>query len=254
MLNNHARIPPHHRTTSFNNHILTTMQSHEGILPFRQTNAAVHEPTRQNTRKDRARVFARLFQGGTFHVPPVRGSNVVVTVSEEEVGCKTLARVLYLLGTYYSLFVLLYIKNDVTNDEKDTQERIKKNDENEYEHKKTRVGLLIQALRCERKTEEKEDAEEYGKVVGTTTSLSRMTASPLPEEVLPSHRIVANASVFGRVAFVRQLPRKPELVLDYDGEVKTQLGRFGFSVILYTQRKGEIGKVVVSGIGNTFFS
>ena len=57
-------------------------------------------------------------------------------------------------------------------------------------------------------------------------------ATYLAPEVLPDHRITASCSVTGRVAFVRQLQRI-ELVLDFDADVKENLSRFGYRVIIY---------------------
>ena len=54
----------------------------------------------------------------------------------------------------------------------------------------------------------------------------------LPDEVLPSHRIVAAQSRTGRIALVRQLGRL-EFILDHDEEMKTELDRFGFKVFVY---------------------
>jgi hypothetical protein len=54
----------------------------------------------------------------------------------------------------------------------------------------------------------------------------------LPTDVLPRHRIVAAQSITGRVAFVRQLGRV-EFVLDSEEEMRSQLGRFGFRVLVY---------------------
>lgn len=76
----------------------------------------------------------------------------------------------------------------------------------------------------------------------------------LPPAVLPSHRIVGTTSVGGRVAFVRQLPKRPEFVLEYDGEVKGQLTRFGFAVLSYERRDGGGGVSGVSGIGTELIS
>jgi hypothetical protein len=67
--------------------------------------------------------------------------------------------------------------------------------------------------------------------------------SDLPQDVLPRHRIVAAQSITGRVAFCRQLGRV-EFVLDRDAEMQTQLGRFGFRVLVY-------GK---DGLGNFLMS
>jgi hypothetical protein len=58
------------------------------------------------------------------------------------------------------------------------------------------------------------------------------SSSLLPVDVIPDHRIVAASTVTGRIAFCRQL-QKTELVLDYDSEVKSMLGRFGHRVIVY---------------------
>lgn len=56
----------------------------------------------------------------------------------------------------------------------------------------------------------------------------------LPSQLVPPHRIVAASSSVGRIAFVRQL--RPEFFIDYDLEVKDQLQRFGFQVILYGEK------------------
>jgi len=63
-------------------------------------------------RRERARVFARMFSpsGGGGRVtppraPPDRGANVVVTMRSDDARCVRLQKALYLLGTYYNLFV-----------------------------------------------------------------------------------------------------------------------------------------------------
>jgi len=63
----------------------------------------------------------------------------------------------------------------------------------------------------------------------------RGTGDDLPQEVLPDHRIVQSRSAKGRVAFVRQLARV-EFVLDFDPVVQSELGRFGFVVIMYNRQ------------------
>jgi len=52
---------------------------------------------------------------------------------------------------------------------------------------------------------------------------------------VPPHRIVAASSSVGRIAFVRQI--RPEFFIDYDVDIKEQLQRFGFHVILYGVEK-----------------
>lgn len=64
-----------------------------------------------------------------------------------------------------------------------------------------------------------------------TNVLPRLRGS-VPIEVLPDHRIMQSCSVTGRVAIVRQLQRI-ELVLDFDTQVKENLSRFGYRVIIY---------------------
>jgi len=55
----------------------------------------------------------------------------------------------------------------------------------------------------------------------------------VPNQVLADHRIIAAESVTGRVALVRQLARRVEFVLDFDPQMKAELNRFGFRVMLY---------------------
>lgn len=67
-------------------------------------------------------------------------------------------------------------------------------------------------------------------------SLQRLLYSDdvLNESILPSHRILLAASKVGRIALVRQLV-KVELVVDYQSEVQTELGRFGYKVAIVPQ-------------------
>lgn len=64
------------------------------------------------------------------------------------------------------------------------------------------------------------------------TTLRGSDPTALPCEVLPRHRIVGAQTIAGRIAFVRQLGRV-EFVLDHDEDMRTQLGRFGFRVLVY---------------------
>ena len=72
------------------------------------------------------------------------------------------------------------------------------------------------------------------------TTIRGSDDSTLPEAVLPSHRIVAAQSRAGRIALVRQLGTV-EFVLDHDQEMKNELGRFGFKVILYGSTEKQTG-------------
>jgi len=108
------------------------------------------------------------------------------------VECDKLRRILFLLATYYNLLVII-------NFPPITEE--KENNDND-------ISAVIEKLRGER------------------------TMDLLPENVLPSHRILASQSVIGRIAVVRQLG-KVEFVLDFDEEMKQALNRFGYRVCVY---------------------
>jgi len=234
-LNRLLRLPPHHRPTPIIPKNTTITQQHDGILPYDLTHACNYEhifdkKKLQSCRKDRALVFARLFRGTSFRIPPIRGSQIVLSVPEEEVGCQLLTRTLYLLGTYYNLFLLVGMKLLIYPHNTETLR---------YKHELNYMDRIIQKLRCNRYTKEM----CRNKILKETEIQSNV----LPIEVLPSHRIIANSSVIGRVAFVRQLPQKPEFVLEYSKEVKIELEKFGFKVILYNKIDSE--NFGISGIG-----
>jgi len=75
-----------------------------------------------------------------------------------------------------------------------------------------------------------QDAKEENEI---SSYRNRLYDMGLPKELLKHHRIVACQSVVGRIAFVRQL--RPEAVIDFDEEVKDQLSRFGFRVVIHKQ-------------------
>mmetsp|Transcript_3712 Transcript_3712/g.4380 ORF Transcript_3712/g.4380 Transcript_3712/m.4380 type:complete len:371 (+) Transcript_3712:61-1173(+) len=232
----HTRRPPHCSSSTS----AAILQHHEGVIPFRYTLASTHESrkakeqqqqqTNNNTessssssltqqminRKDRARMFTKLFASGNtagIATPPSRGSNVVVSIPEIDVGCAKLKRVLFLLGSYYNLFILIDTAAAVSADK--LSSKYSTNSVENYKQEKQRCKELILLLRR---------GNGFGNVDDEANVLS--------EEILPSHRILITASVSSRVAFVRQLP-KTEIVIDCEQECYTQLTRFGFKVILY---------------------
>lgn len=241
------RSPPH-SSSSFN----ATM-SHGGIIPFRFTLASTFESRlsksletnknasgpgtnasnrQMNNRKERARIFTKLFPVNRAEnsnaTPPNRGSNIVVSVPSSEVDCMKLRHVLFLLGSYYNLFLLISLsKGEATANQEKTET-------DEYKIKKTFMEVIENKLRG---TLEKQlDRIGQNKI-------------SLPFDVLPSHRIVASSSIGGRVAFVRQLPKRPELVIDYETDVRNELTRFGFAVFLYSKTGDHGITTVLSGIG-----
>lgn len=195
----------------------------EGLIPFRRSKAGSGETGMQKAascgseegqsvvdanRRSRARLFAKLLNsavtGSRTSTPPPRGSNIIVCIPSADVSCTKLHRALWLLGTYFNLFLVLCLPQ-IPKDEAGSV------DESEKERD------LMASLRKElRQSGLKDDAG-------------------VPSDVLPDHRIVAARSIEGRVAFVRQMHR-PEFVLDFDAEMKTQLERFGFMVLLYGQK------------------
>lgn len=78
-------------------------------------------------RRERARIFARMFAPSSsasasssssssfvpFRAPPDRGANVVVTIRRDYSRCARLQKALYLLGTYYNLFVIVDVSSRV---------------------------------------------------------------------------------------------------------------------------------------------
>ncbi|KAL7461865.1 hypothetical protein ACHAXS_002271 [Conticribra weissflogii] len=239
-----------------------------GVIPFRSTLASFYESRLKNevneethithrkisggddkdciaaNRRERARLFARLFSnhlnGGTstyssdkMKPPPNRGANigkfpfwnscydsserkdsdlffslvVVVTIHHIDVTCKKLHKILFLLGTYYNLFVLIDVSGSSLGN---------KTESNINYANRVRYELF------------KSNEIDIG---GETFVLS--------SEILPLHRIVLSTAVAGRVAFVRQM-HGVELVLDSEEKVATELRRFGFRVLLYpTSSSGE---------------
>jgi hypothetical protein len=122
---------------------------------------------------------------------------VVVAISQADITPdSSLSRVLFVLGTYYNLLVIVGVEN-VTTDVKDD------NDDND---KETKAWILAKLLR-----DNKDDE--------------------LNDKVLPLHRILLSRNITGRVALVRQL-NKVALVVDWDQDVSKQLQRFGYRVAL----------------------
>jgi len=265
LLRKHPRMPPHFvssNSSNVDNSSITIVPQHEGILPFRYTLASTYESkskpsssttttdvtttastaTPQSThlanRKDRARLFTKLFlssrtEGSNLTAPPSRGSNIVISIPSSEVGCVKLSRVLYLLGSYYNLFILMNLE-DEGEDEDDATGKM---DEYHYTKDKERLKGLIQVRRGGA------DCSDSNGINDNQT---------LPEQILPSHRIVTTTSLTGKVAFVRQL-HFVQFVLDYEEEMQSELQRFGFTVLLYSEGvvddDGDGSEKILSGLG-----
>jgi len=316
-----VRSPPH-TSSAFHSTV-----AHEGIIPFRFTRASIYESShsvklasvvgssgdssgglgtdredavvvantarQMGNRKDRARIFTKLFsstrtENSGIVQPPSRGSNVVLTVPSAEVNCIKLRKVLFLLGSYYNLFVLIALDDDDKDkdidggdgsigttvgggrdDPKTTTTTRKSGTISETERyiqfnsTMTKMEFALRGINNNNDAKKPptmtvtDTAPNTTNTESTTTissSSSKQPAIRLPSEVLPSHRIVGTTSIGGRVAFVRQLPKRPEFVLEYDAEVSSQLTRFGFAVLLYSKMVVGGGGGGVSGIGKELIS
>jgi hypothetical protein len=180
----------------------------DGLLAFRHSRAAFWEKqldaAEQNlNRKDRARILSRLLEEesptSSSSTPPAKGSTIVVSIPVEDIGCSKLRRILFLLATYYNLLVILAVPSAPSKEER------------------TKLIAKLRGL--------DDDDDKKKKSSAASTQL-------LPVDALPDHRIIVSSTSAGRVAFVRQVSRI-ELVLDFDPEVKSILGRFGHRVIAY---------------------
>lgn len=163
-------------------------------------------------RRERARIFARMFSSQKGARPPNRGANIVVTIQHSDVSCDKLQKTLYLLGTYYNLFVLVDGSGgfDGSSDEE--------------------VMEYIKKLRAELLNQESSDSDNSNQY-------------KLNAQIIPPHRIAFSSTSKGRIAFVRQL-HGAELVVDCEEDVTKELERFGFRVLLYP--KNNEGTVVSS--------
>jgi len=213
----------------------------EGLIPFKRSLAGSYESSKNATvsqegddvvtanRKSRARLLARLLNpaltGAQAKTPPARGSNVIVCIPSADVGCPKLQQALYLLGTYFNLFLVLTLS---TKDNAGGAAGVGESDKEKE---------LLDDLRAQLRGNGNEAHNDNG----------------VPIAVLPDHRIVAARTVEAKVAFVRQMHR-PEFVLDCDAEMKTQLERFGFMVLLYGPGDEKRSSDGVSLLGRTLMA
>jgi hypothetical protein len=223
------RHPPHFippekwdKSTSLSKYLL------QGIVPFRSTPANGYETRLQKdslsaddlvvvNRKERARIFARLFsltasEDGSKMPPPNRGANIVVTVYPHDASCDKLQKALMLLGTYYNLFVMV--------DGSEVFWGKQQKDQRDYVCKF------------------REEMLNTNNEVAASESFYKLNS-----QVLPPHRIVFSATTAGRVAFVRQL-NGVELVVDGEVKVTRELKRFGHRVLVYPPKGDSVNSAL----------
>ena len=238
----HLLPPSNWSTSKSNNREDLSGYLLKGIIPFRSTYANGYETRLQQqkemknsdsskdeevkdlvviNRKERARIFARMFSTTSTSAaakstsgpskPPNRGSNIVITIHHTDVIITStsnsvdskLHKILYLLGTYYNVFVLV--------DASDVEPKITKDKE---------VKEYIDKIRTQLYT-------------NNNSSSNNINEYQLNKQIIPNHRIIVTTTKSGRVAFVRQLA-DTQLVVDYDKEgVVKELERFGFRTLSY---------------------
>jgi hypothetical protein len=195
---------------------------HHGVVAFRFSSAAaltIAHGGDDRLRRDRAQLLARLLAssssatttttGSKLKPPPKKGSTLVISIPIATVDCPYQRYGLYLLATYYTVFVILVQSSSSSEALAGLEQR--------------RVDAIA-ALR--------------GDAIYDDSSVPRLEAAATVEgcflspAVLPTHRILSATTVSGRVAIVRQL-QAVEAIFDYDAEVHSLLTRFGHVVFLY---------------------
>jgi hypothetical protein len=177
---------------------------HDGLVAFRFTCSAAPSPQDDRLRRDRAQLLARLLGSDPKHKPPKKGSTLVISIPIDTVHCPYQRYGLYLLATYFNLFVIL-VQSSTDPPSVQQQRRVD----------------AVMALRG--------DAQNASGDDGNDAEGCYLSAS-----ILPTHRILASMTVSGRVAICRQL-QSVDVILDYEAEVQGLLSRFGHVVILYHQ-------------------
>jgi len=247
----HLRVPPHHlpihqmaglsggRSSSSST---IRASSFNGVVPFRYTKASLLESSNKSrvtddgdngngndtileNRKDRARILARLFAARKIDPTPGKGKMLILSLSSSRIvqfDNFILPRVLYLLGTFYNVFVMVQCDgghgDDNDNDDDDDKTQTMSHTDRDYSQDKQRCNSIISKL---------------------------YSSGILTNDAIPSHRVVITKSVPSRIAFVRSFPVKPDYVIiesssdgiggDLDGgeveDLQLQLTKFGYSVL-----------------------
>jgi hypothetical protein len=151
------------------------------------------------SRTERAKILSRLATapGMTLTTPPGKGSTLVVSLpsfednnssSNNSNSNSQLPHILHVLGTYYTLIIV--------------------------------IGTSLTTNLSSIKEQETYRQRMQEKLFAT---------GELTESILPKHRILMASTKTGRIALVRQLARV-ELVVDFEVDVQTELGRFGYKV------------------------
>ncbi|KAL3934602.1 MAG: hypothetical protein SGBAC_009713 [Bacillariaceae sp.] len=174
----------------------------DGLVAFVHTKASANTPN-ASSRTERAKVLSRLGSspGMTLSAPPSKGSTMVVSLpfltamTTADDSVAKLQHILQVIGSYYNLIV---------------------------------IGSIDPSKPAPSSLKEQQEQQD------SLQKLLYTGDESLQESILPAHRILLASSKVGRIALVRQLV-KVELVVDYQPEVQTELGRFGYKVAIIPQ-------------------
>jgi hypothetical protein len=229
-----ARSPPHVAAASASSSLASSPSlGLDGLVPFRQTLASRH--TDDVPARERARILSRLLAGGPSDddgaaaaaaapasslasLLPPKGGTWILSLEvtrpglDDEDMWDRVRPLVRALGTYYNLLVVLAVPGGGSGGGG--------NDDGA-----TGASASAKQLR----------AEWIAKLRSPSPRRAAAASAGVAEEVLPSHRVVASATVAGRVAFVRQVQRVGA-VADFDPRVRDQLARFGHKVVVYDAR------------------
>mmetsp|Transcript_16681 Transcript_16681/g.40663 ORF Transcript_16681/g.40663 Transcript_16681/m.40663 type:complete len:308 (-) Transcript_16681:105-1028(-) len=169
----------------------------DGLVAFGHTEASATTPD-ASSRTERAKVLSRLGSspGMTLSAPPSKGSTMVVSLPFLNAADSSISKLQNILQVLGSYYNLIVIGS--------------------IDPSKPAPSSL---------KEQQEQQESLQKLLYTGN---------LKESILPKHRILLASSKVGRIALVRQLV-KVELMVDYQPEVQTELGRFGYKVAIVPQ-------------------
>lgn len=112
---NECQAKPSHVVTSISATGLggsNVILSESGLVAFSHTQAAsvVALDAAAAVRQERAKILSRLCAGGGVSPPPSKGSTLVLSISQADMNhADTLRRVLYALGTFYNLVVIVAV-------------------------------------------------------------------------------------------------------------------------------------------------
>jgi hypothetical protein len=118
-----TRVPPHVNATAATNASAVLV---DGLVAFRHSHAFVaanddstvaeNNNNSATIRKERAQVLSRMIVNTANLKLPAKGSVLIVSLSERDCSDPASQRVLYLIGTYYNLLVMIVVVATATSE------------------------------------------------------------------------------------------------------------------------------------------